>query len=90
MCLPFVVRADTALPEQAQRQPLYRETALMPSAVNVLHTQAVPQRITWNERAAKFEMSLPCPVTDANGLPVMRMSYIRSNYQAFCLTGSGG
>ena len=31
-----------------------------------------------------------CPVSDANGLPILRVSYLRSNYQAFCLTGNGG
>ena len=94
MCLPFIVSSETQ--EQApepQRTLSQAEAALI--------TAQAPGDGILNVRESDGEKKPPLtiierdervsgPTADANGLPILRTSYIRSNYQAFCLTGNGG
>ena len=94
MCLPFIVSSETQ--EQApepQRTLSQAEAALITAQatgdgiLNIRETDAEKKPLlTIIERDERVSG----PTADANGLPILRTSYIRSNYQAFCLTGNGG
>ena len=94
MCLPFIVSSETQ--EQAtepQRTLPQTEAALITAQapgggiLNVRESDGEKKPLL-----AVFERDerVSGPTADANGLPILRTSYIRSNYQAFCLTGNGG
>ena len=92
MCLPFVVSSEAdAVHEPEAPASCAQETACFCSSVPSAQVPIAPRR----ERAVTVEYSgirteIPKPLTDANGVPVIHTSYVRSNYLAFCLTGSGG
>ena len=93
MCLPFVVSND--IERSVVDQPelsLTEETALTDTTpvirVPELKSSARTAQMTVGDEHVGKRAS--APVSDANGLPVLRTSYLRSNYQAFCLTGNGG
>ena len=94
MCLPFIVSSETHEQAQEQQRPL-------PQVEAALITVQAPGDSILNVREADREKRplltiterderVSGPSADANGLPILRTSYIRSNYQAFCLTGNGG
>ena len=92
MCLPFVVSSEAdAVREPEAPVSCAQETACFCPSVPSAHAPIVLRR----DRAATvertgFRVEIPKPMTDANGIPVIHTSYIRSNYLAFRLTGSGG
>ncbi len=92
MCLPFIVSSESTqtteipVPPRAACEavfvsPSFPAPALMQQTARV-HGSAP-------ETPESCRVVAP-PVTDANGVPILRVSYVRSNYQAFCLTGNGG
>ncbi len=92
MCLPFVVRIDPVPDTAALPAPEQRQTALLPAeaaAADISRSApaGAPCGRTVASRATRIKAP---PVCDANGVPVVEISYVRSNYQCFCLTGSGG
>ncbi len=93
MCLPFIVSSEVN--EQTAEPP---RAAARDEAVLTVY-QAEAGIVNVRKTAGTKTPSLPIaeraelvsgPVSDANGLPILRTSYIRSNYQAFSLTGNGG
>ena len=93
MCLPFIVSSEAAEQKTEPPRATVREDALI--AVHNAATKIVNVRKTTGEKKLSVPVSeraelVAGPVTDANGLPILRTSYMRSNYQAFCLTGNGG
>ena len=93
MCLPFIVSSDTESGPPEPVKPVIRDEAILSEAgaqKTVLDIRkSVSDRIAYTKAGVLAGRTEP-PDTDANGLPVLRTSYIRSNYQAFCLTGNGG
>ena len=93
MCLPFIV--STEINDQPAEPP---RAAAREDAVLTVHSAeigVVNVRKTAGEKKAPVPVGertelVSGPVSDANGLPILRVSYIRSNYQAFSLTGNGG
>ena len=87
MCLPFVVSREEA-PAEAAAPPVQRETAMVAEA-----QPPAPSPRPCRERQAAVPVWTGTfaarPVADANGVPILESSYVRSNYQAFRLTGWG-
>ena len=94
MCLPFIVSIETQEHTPEPQKPLPQAEAALITAqapgdgiLKVMEADAEKEPLlTIIERDERVSG----PTADANGLPILRTSYIRSNYQAFCLTGNGG
>ncbi|MBQ4435035.1 MAG: hypothetical protein II879_02975 [Clostridia bacterium] len=93
MCLPFIVSSEAEpQPEQPVRTAVHEDalltTPLQHNAVIEVQESGFDRVVSKEKlQATAFDGK---PVSDANGLPILRTSYLRSNYQAFCLTGNGG
>ncbi len=93
MCLPFIVSSEAEpQPELPVRTSFHEEallTAPLPHDTVIEIQKSGFDRVVTREKlqTADFDGK---PISDANGLPILRTSYLRSNYQAFCLTGNGG
>ena len=89
MCLPFIVSR-----EQAPAEPVER-TAVTPAETAICQpwTQTAPEPPAQREDRVTpvpdLAAGVTAPMADANGMPILRISYVRSNYQAFRLTGCG-
>ena len=93
MCLPFIVSNETDEQPVQPSRAVAREDAVL--TVHSAEIGVVNIRKTAGEKKAPIPVGehaelVSGPVSDANGLPILRTSYLRSNYQAFCLTGNGG
>ena len=93
MCLPFIVSSETDEQPAQQTRTVAREDAAL--TVHRADVGIVNVKKTAGERKSSLPIRertelVSGPVSDANGLPILRTSYLRSNYQAFCLTGNGG
>ena len=92
MCLPFIVSSE-APPEPASSPRIAHDAALLPASPAHPDSDSSlrpdPVRIP-ADCPGTVENPTRRPTADANGLPILASSYIRSNYAAFCLTGSGG
>ena len=93
MCLPFIVSSEAEPQPELPIRTAVHEDALLTASLQhdaVIEVQELGfDRVVSKEKlqATAFDGK---PVSDANGLPILRTSYLRSNYQAFCLTGNGG
>ena len=93
MCLPFIVSS-----EECEVMPEPPRTAVQEDAILTAQTaEARVLHVTKTDGKRHEQVITEAgtnlasgPVRDANGLPILRTSYLRSNYQAFCLTGNGG
>ena len=90
MCLPFIVSSEPAEEPPAAQCAAVREDAILTAPVRVAPAQEAVRRSDERLAALPAVRAVRPPVSDANGLPILRTSYIRSNYQAFSLTGNGG
>ena len=93
MCLPFIVSSEAEPQPDVPVRTVAHEEALL--NVSLQHRSVIEVEKSEFDRVAARETEASSglyaqPVSDANGLPILRTSYLRSNYQAFCLTGNGG
>ena len=93
MCLPFIVSSEASEQPPEPPRAFAREQAVMTGTTHTSRIPDIKKGDTVRPVSVKpeaVEAAQVCPVSDANGLPILRISYLRSNYQAFCLTGNGG
>ena len=89
MCLPFVVSRDGPAEPETRTAAVPPETAVMAEAQPLMPERL--QRLSREGETAAPAVAAAAapPVADANGVPILRTSYVRSNYRVFRLTGWG-